>query len=166
VFTVRNALATDVPVILAMLRESASEQGFADALAVTEADLAADGFGTNPRFFVILAESEGVAAGMALYFFNYSTWGSRWGLYLEDLFVDRAFRKSGIAKALMGRLAQIAEAHGCGRFQWVVHGGNAAAVRLYESVGAEMLNEWRLMSLKGGAIRRLASSADASELLL
>jgi GNAT superfamily N-acetyltransferase len=158
---------TDVSTILDMLGESAIEQGFADALAVTKADLVADGFGPDPRFFVILAESDGIAAGMALYFFNYSTWGSRSGLYLEDLFVARAFRKSGIARRLMIRLAQIADAHGCGRFQWVVHTDNAGALRLYESVGAKLLNEWKVMSLKEEAIRRLASSDDGSgELLL
>ena len=157
---VRDARAEDVPTIHAMLRESAFDQGFEDAVAVTEAQLLVDGFGLNPRFYALIAELDGSPAGMALYFFNYSTWGSRDGLYLEDLYVGSTFRKRGVARALMIRLAQIAVARGCGRFQWVVHGGNASAVRMYESVGAEMLMEWRLMSLKREAIARLAASAD------
>jgi GNAT superfamily N-acetyltransferase len=157
---IRDARVEEVPVILEMLQESAEEQGFPESLAVTEADLAADGFGAAPRFYVSIAEVDGVPAGMALYFFNYSTWGSRDGLYLEDLYVDRAFRKRGVARALMVRLAQIAQARGCGRFQWVVHAANASAVRMYESIGAEMLTDWRLMSLKGDGIARLAAGRD------
>lgn len=153
----RDARVEDVPVILAMLRDSAAEQGFPDSLAVTEADLAADGFGPTQRFHVLLAELDGRPAGMALYFFNYSTWGSRMGLYLEDLYVDSSFRKRGVARALLVGLARIAIEHQCGRFQWVVHAANTAAVKLYESTGAEALVEWQLMSLKGEAIARLAA---------
>jgi GNAT superfamily N-acetyltransferase len=157
---IREALVSDVPTVLAMLRESAFEQGFEDAVAVTEANLVEDGFGPAPRFYVLLADLDGLPAGMALYFFNYSTWGSRDGLYLEDLYVGSAFRRRGVGRALLARLAQVALARGCGRFQWVVQGGKANAVRMYEAAGAELLTEWRLMSLKGDAIARLAASSE------
>ena len=157
---IRDARVEDVPAILAMLRASALEQGFPDSLVVTEADLIADGFGPAPRFFVALAESDREAVAMALYFFNYSTWGSASGLYLEDLYVLPKFRGRGLARALMVRLACVAEARGCGRFQWVVHSGNAGAIRFYASVGAEILNDWRLMSLKGDTITRLANTSE------
>ena len=141
-----------------MLRNSAVDQGFPDELAVTETDLREDGFGDHPRFRAILAEWDSTPAGMALFFFNYSTWGSRSGLYLEDLYVRPEFRGRRIARSLLIRLAQIAVEEGCGRFQWVVHSQNANAVSLYESMGAQSLREWTLMSIKGDGIRRLAAS--------
>lgn len=141
-----------------MLRSSAIDQGFPDELAVTETDLREDGFGERPRFRAILAEWDGDRAGMALFFFNYSTWGSRRGLYLEDLYVLREFRGRRIGRSLLVRLAQIAVKEGCGRFQWVVHSENAGAIRVYESIGAQSLREWTLMSIKGDAIHRLATS--------
>lgn len=139
-----------------MLLWSAIEQGFGDELAVSEADLLEDGFGPEPRFRAVIAEEGSAAAGMALFFVNYSTWGSRKGLYLEDIYVLPEHRKKGIAKALLVHLARIAISEGCGRFQWVVHCENTRAVRLYESLGALRLREWTLMSVKGEAIRKLA----------
>ena len=124
---VRAAQMADVPELLAMLHESASSQGFPDEVVVTEADLREDGFGPLPRFKALMADEDGQPAGMALYFFNYSTWGSRLGLYLEDLYVRPAFRRQGVAKQLLAALARLAVAEGCGRFQWVVHRGNAAS---------------------------------------
>ena len=154
----RDATADDVGSILDMLRASAADQGFADEVVVSERDLLEDGFGASPRFYVLLAEVSGVTAGMALYFFNYSTWGSRNGLYLEDLYVRPEYRGQRMGRRLLVRLAQIAEAAGCRRFQWVVHNANASAVRLYEAAGANTLREWSLMSIKGDAITRLATS--------
>jgi GNAT superfamily N-acetyltransferase len=146
---VRTAVVEDVPEILEMLRASAADQGFPDEVVVTEQDLREDGFGAAPpRFSVLIAEVDGRTAGMALHFFNYSTWGSRDGLYLEDLYVRPEFRRVGVARELMIALARIGHERGCGRFQWVVHSKNAAAVRFYESLGARMLEDWRLMSFK------------------
>lgn len=153
---IRSAVIEDVPLLLAMLQVSSADQGFAGEVAVNEDELREDGFGPRPRFTALMAEWQGVPAGMALYFFNYSTWGSRNGLYLEDLYVDARFRKKGIAKALMAHLARIAVREGCGRFQWVVHCHNANAVALYGALGANRLEEWRLMSLKGDAILQLS----------
>jgi GNAT superfamily N-acetyltransferase len=138
----------DVPEILDMLRASAADQGFPDEVVVTEEDLREGGFGAAPpRFYVLIAEVEGRVAGMALYFFTFSTWGSRDGLYVEDLYVRGEFRRFGLARQLMLELARIAQSRGCGRFQWTVHSKNTAAVRFYESVGARTLEDWRLMSL-------------------
>lgn len=156
--SLRDATTNDIGSILDMLKASAADQGFADEVAVSEQDLLEDGFGASPRFHVLLAEVDGFAAGMALYFFNYSTWGSRNGIYLEDLYVKSEYRGQRIGRKLLVRLAQIAEAAGCRRFQWVVHNANTSAVRLYESVGANTLREWSLMSIKGDAISRLATS--------
>lgn len=145
---IRPAEVTDVSLLYRFLYASASDQGFADALAVSEADLIKDGFGREPRFQALIAEVDGAPAGLALYFFTYSTWGSRNGLYLEDLYVAPEFRGRGVGRTLLERLEGEARARGCGRFQWVVHRHNAAARRLYEAFGASGLEDWLLMSRK------------------
>ena len=144
---VRFAVVEDVPQILEMLRASAADQGFPDEVIVTERDLREDGFtAAPPRFYALIAEADGRTAGMALYFVTYSTWGSRNVLYLEDLYVRREMRRFGVARELMLELQRIAVERGCGRLQWVVHSKNAAAVKFYESLGARILDDWRLMS--------------------
>jgi GNAT superfamily N-acetyltransferase len=145
VITLRPGGVDDVPAIVEMLHASGVEQEHPEQLAVTAESLRADGFGATPRFFTIIAEHDGVRAGLALYYFNYSTWIHRDGLYLEDLFVHRAHRRAGVASALMARLKAIAIEHGCGRFQWLVLHDNVPAIRFYESLGATMLPEWRVM---------------------
>ncbi len=142
----RPARIEDASLLLEMLRASATDQGFPDKVAVTEEDLRADGFGDAPLFHTLLAEAAGQPAGMALYFFNYSTWNSRLGLYLEDLYVEPAFRGKGVGLLLLTSLSEIARNHGCGRFQWLVHKENAAALRLYQKFGARAASDWLLMS--------------------
>ena len=142
---IRAATLSDVPVLFEMLRATAREQGNEGALCVDPVALQEDGFGPAPRFHALLAECEGRPAGMALYFFTYSTWTSRNGLYLEDLYVAPPFRRLGVARDLMGRLEAIAVGHGCGRLQWLVLRDNASAMRFYEALGATALPEWQVM---------------------
>lgn len=153
---IRPAGIGDVPAMYAMLRASADEQSSLDHLCVDEAALREDGFGASKRFDAIIAEADGAAAGLALYFFTYSTWTSRNGLYLEDLFVAPAARRRGVARALMKRLAAIAVEHGCGRLQWVVRRDNIAARRFSESIGAVTLDDWPLMWMTGASLQSLA----------
>ena len=120
------------------------------------AALLRDGFGEQPRFYLMVAESNGRLVGVALYFFNYSTWVSTKGLYLEDLYVAPAFRRRGVARDLMRRLARIAQQEGCGRFQWMVLRANQPAIRFYESLDAKLLEDWRLMQMYADGIHRLA----------
>ena len=94
--SIRPATVDDVPVMLEMLQESAAAQGFPDAVCVTESELREDGFGPNPRFSALIAEQDGTAAALAVYFFTWSTWVSRNGLHLEDLYVRSAFRRLGL----------------------------------------------------------------------
>lgn len=147
---IRAARADDVPAMFEMLVASAAEQGHAQDLCVDVESLREDGFGASPRFQALLAECDGRTAGLALYFFTYSTWTSRNGLYLEDLYARPECRRLGVARALMERLRAIAVAQGCGRFEWVVQRDNAAAIRFYESLGAMALSSWRLMGQRGG----------------
>jgi GNAT superfamily N-acetyltransferase len=145
---IRPARADDAPLVLEMLRATAVEQGNEHELCVDLAAVREDGFGPAPRFQTLIAESDGRPAGLAVYFFNYSTWISRNGLYLEDLYVRPEFRRKGVAKALMARLQTIAQEHECGRIQWLVLRHNAAAVKLYESLGAHAMPEWQLMIIR------------------
>jgi GNAT superfamily N-acetyltransferase len=147
---IRTAVVADVPVLLEMLRATAREQGNEDALCVDTAALREDGFGSAPRFQALIAERDGQPAGIALYFFTYSTWTSRDGLYLEDLYVAPAFRRLGVARDLMRRLEAIAVERGCGRFQWLVLRDNAPAIRFYEAEGAKALPAWQVMLKRPG----------------
>ena len=155
---IRPAEAPDVPVILLLIRGLAEYERAPDAVTATEADLLRDGFGARPLFHVVLAEWDGAAVGYAFYFFNYSTWEGRPGLYLEDLFVVPEFRGWGIGKALLVHLAKIAVEKGCSRYQWQVLDWNEPAIRFYESMGASLLREWLTVRVKGQDLERLATA--------
>lgn len=137
----RTATRLDVPVMHAMLVQSAVAQGGEAELCISPADLMEDGFSSNPRFQCLIAECDGHIAGLALYFFIYSTWTSRNGLYLEDLYVAPQFRRHGVARALMAELAAIAQHAGCRYMRWLVLRRNASAIRFYESIGAPVVEE-------------------------
>ena len=154
--SIREAVPSDVPEILALIRDLAVFEKEPDAAIATEEDLLRDGFGPEPYFRCIMAEWDGAIAGFALYFFQYSTWEGRPALYLEDLFVREAFRKRGIGVALFQRLAQIALERRCTRFQWECLDWNQPALDFYESTGATVLREWLNLRVTGDALRRLA----------
>jgi GNAT superfamily N-acetyltransferase len=145
---VRSAEPSDVSAVLEMLRLSAEEQGFPESLVADEQNLLEDGFGSQPRFSCMLAEIDGAIAGMALYFFIYSTWISRKNLYLEDLFVRPEYRGRGVGRTLMSHLITLAQNEGCRRMVWMVHDANERAIRFYESLGAVALRDWIVMVVK------------------
>lgn len=117
--------------------------------------LARDLFGDRPAAEALLAERDGRAVGFALYFTSYSSFMTRPGLYLEDLFVVEQHRGTGIGRALMRRIAAIAAERGYARFEWSVLDWNARAIRFYETLGAEILPDWRICRVTGEALRRL-----------
>ncbi len=160
---IRPAIAEDVPQILAFIRALAIYEREPDAVMATEADLLRDGFGPGAIFYCLIAEQDGAPAGFALYFFNYSTWLGRPGLYLEDLFVLPEFRERGIGKALLQRVAAIAVERGCPRLQWEVLDWNTPAIDFYRSMGADFLDEWRNVRVTGEALQRLAGVAKVGE---
>ena len=153
---IRPATPTDVPQILAFIRELAEYEREPNAVLATEADLLRDGFGTTPRFQCVIAETENEAAGFALYFTSYSTWRGHHGIRLEDLYVTPEKRGQGIGKALLRHLARIAVDQGCPRLEWDVLAWNAPAIAVYESIGAQILTEWRIMRLSGDSLTALA----------
>jgi GNAT superfamily N-acetyltransferase len=155
---IRDAAASDVPVVLRLIRALAEYERAPGAVTATEEDLLRDGFGDRKLFHVVLAEWDGAAVGFAFYFFNYSTWQGRSGLYLEDLFVVPEFRGWGIGKALLVHLARIALEKGCGRYQWQVLDWNEPAIRFYESVGAQVLKEWLTVRVEGENLAGLAGA--------
>jgi GNAT superfamily N-acetyltransferase len=123
----------------------------------TAADFEATLFGADPAAEVLLAVEDGRAVGLALYFRNYSTFLGRPGIYLEDLFVEPAWRGRGLGKALLKAVARTAVQRGCGRFEWAVLDWNAPAIRFYESLGARPLRDWTVFRVTGEALEKLGS---------
>ena len=159
--TIRPATRTDVGVILAFIRALAVYERAPDAVKATEDDLLRDGFGDSPYFFCLIAEEDGVPAGFAFYFFDYSTWLGRPGIYLEDIFVHPEFRGFGIGKALLQKVAAIAVEKGCLRLKWQVLDWNTPAIDFYRAMGAEFMDTWRNVRVSGEALERLAEPIPA-----
>ncbi len=160
--TIRRATPADVPQILEFIRALAEYERAPDAVVATEEGLLRDGFGPQPFYHCLIAEHEGRAAGFALFFFNYSTWQGRPGIYLEDLFVYPELRGLGIGKALLQQVAVFALEKGCRRLQWEVLDWNTPAIDFYRAMGAEFLDEWRNVRVEGEAVERLARAAEAA----
>ena len=154
--TIRTATPADIPLILTFIRALALYERAPEAVIATEADLLRDGFGSNPFYFCLIAEHEGQPAGFAFYFFDYSTWLGRPGIYLEDLFVHPEFRGLGIGKALLKQVAAIALEKNCARLKWSVLDWNTPAIDFYRAMGAEFMDEWTNVRISGEALDRLA----------
>lgn len=154
--TIRPAIAADVPLILSLIRGLAEYERAPEAVIATEEDLLRDGFGPNPFYFCLIAEHKGRPAGFAFYFFDYSTWIGRPGIYLEDLFVYPELRGLGIGKALLKQVAAIAVEKGCARLKWSVLDWNTPAIDFYRAMGGELMDEWTNVRIQGEALERLA----------
>lgn len=154
--TIRRATERDIPVILEFIRELADYERAPQEAVATPDDLRRHGFSADPRFFVELAEWSGESAAFALWFFNYSTWQGKPGLYLEDLYVRPRFRRKGIGTALLSHLARVAVEKGCGRYQWQVLDWNTPAIEFYQSLGATIMKQWCTMRMSGEALHHLA----------
>lgn len=157
--TIRKATENDVPLIKQFIRDLAEYEREPQAAVATEADLLRDGFGAEPKYRCLIADWNGQPAAFAFFFYNYSTWQGRPGLYLEDLFVKPEFRGKGIGKGLLLHLAGIAVAENCGRFQWQVLDWNTPAIDFYKSLGASVMQEWLTMRVDGEALLQMAKLA-------
>lgn len=158
-FSLRPAQPGDLPTVLELIRALAEYEKLADEVVATEARLGQALFpaaGAKPDAYCLIAEADGVPAGFALYFFNFSTFLARPGLYLEDLFVKPEFRGHGLGKALLLHLAKLANARGCGRMEWSVLDWNQPAIDFYEALGAERMKAWQICRLTGASLTQYA----------
>ena len=156
--TLRPATPADAATVCELVRELAAyEKASADDVSASTAAFAASlAPDASPRLGCLLAEVDGVAAGVAVFFPAFSTWRAGWGLYLEDLFVRPAYRGQGIGLALFRAVAAEAVARGAERLEWIVLDWNELALGFYRSLGAEALDEWTKMRLTGDALAALA----------
>ncbi len=157
--TLREATPADIPTIARFVRALAEYEKLAHEARGTDADFHAAIFGTPQRAGCLIAEIGGEPAGMALYHWTFSTFLARHGRWLEDLWVEPAFRRRGIAKALFARLAKDTLAEGGGRLAWNVLDWNAPAIATYDAMGADTLKEWITRRLAGDALATLAQEA-------
>src|ERR1700736_5735606 len=158
-FTIRPAMADDVPIILELIRALATYERAPNEVTATEKGLMEILFGEKPAAEVLLAFEKDRPVGFAVFFHNFSTWLGRPGLYLEDLFVRPEDRGKGYGRALLIHLAKIARERGCGRMEWAVLDWNEPAIEFYRKLGAKPMDEWTVFRLMGDEI---ASLADAS----
>ncbi|MBD2429455.1 GNAT family N-acetyltransferase [Phormidium sp. FACHB-1136] len=151
--TLRPAIPADVPTLVALIQALAEYEKLSHEVTGRPEDLARHLFGERPYAEAVLAELDGTTVGMALYFFNFSTFLMQPGLYLEDLFVLPDYRRRGVGQALFKYLGQLALERGCGRFEWSVLDWNTPAIEFYQRMGAEIKPEWQLCRLTGEALQ-------------
>jgi len=154
---VRPARPDDAPLVLRFIRALADYERLLHECEATEDDVRRDLFGANPRAFCDIAELDGAPVGFALWFYNYSTFRGRHGIWLEDLFVVPEARGAGAGKALLKRLAGRCRDQGLGRLEWAVLDWNEPSIAFYDSLGATALDDWTTRRLTGEALERLAS---------
>ncbi|MBS0442117.1 MAG: GNAT family N-acetyltransferase [Proteobacteria bacterium] len=156
-FLLRAAEPRDVNAIVGLIRELAEFEKLSHLLQVTPETLHPHLFGQRPVVEAQVAQLGGEVVGFALFFTNFSTFLSKPGLYLEDLYVRPALRGRGIGEALLSRLAAIAVERGYGRFEWSVLDWNSNAIRFYEKMGATVLPDWRICRITGDALQRFGA---------
>jgi GNAT superfamily N-acetyltransferase len=156
---IRSARPDDVPAVLSLIRALARYEKLEHEVIGTEEDLREHLFGAHPRAEVALVEDGGDVAAFALFFHNYSTFLCKPGLYLEDLFVLPEHRRRGYGRALLAHLAKLAVERGCGRFEWAVLDWNEPAIAFYRSLGANLLDDWRIFRVTGEALGKLAGTS-------
>jgi GNAT superfamily N-acetyltransferase len=154
---IRAATQADAAAVYSFIRDLAEYERLIDDVDATPANIDEALFGPNPRVFCDIAEWAGAPAGFALWFYNFSTFRGRHGIYLEDLFVRPAYRGKGIGKALILNLAQRAVRENCARVEWSVLDWNEPSIKFYESLGAIAMEEWTIYRLTGSALKKLGS---------
>jgi GNAT superfamily N-acetyltransferase len=153
---IRRARPDEAGLVLSLVRELAEYEKLSHEVEATEAMIGEALFGSTVRLFCDIAEWNGDVAGFAVWFVNFSTFSGRSGIYLEDLFVRPAQRGKGIGRALLSHLAKQCVANGWSRLQWAVLDWNTPSIEFYQSLGAEMLDEWTVCKVAGPALTALA----------
>ena len=160
--SIEEASPADIHAIRTMVRDLAEYEGLVHTLAMTE-EMRFDAlFGPNPAARALMARFDRETAGFAVYYYTFSTFNGRRGMWLEDLYVKRSFRRRGIGSSLLRRVAAIAHKERCGRLEWSALHWNEPAIRLYGRAGAEQLSEWDLYRLEGDEIATAARTVKPS----
>jgi GNAT superfamily N-acetyltransferase len=162
-FEIRAARVEDVPIILQLIRDLATYERAPDEVTATEEQLVDVLFGERPTAEVLLAFGRESPVGFAVYFYNFSTWLGRPGLYLEDLFINPDKRGKGYGRALLVELAKIARDRECGRLEWAVLDWNEPAIKFYRALGAKPMHEWTVFRLTRDGIARLADAGRVNQ---
>lgn len=163
---IRPARPGDAGTVIAFIRKLAEYEGLLDEVEASEAQLNAVLFSAHPRVFADIAEWNGVPAGFTLWFYNFSTFRGRHGIYLEDIFVEPGLRGRGIGKALLSNLARRCLDEGLGRLEWWVLDWNEATIDFYLALGAKAMDDWTVFRLTGEALERLGSDRDDDGVLI
>jgi GNAT superfamily N-acetyltransferase len=156
---VRDTIRSDVPAILGFVRALAVYERLEHEVVATEADIERELFGPSPKVFCQLAEVDGKPAGFALWYYTFSTFQGRHGIWLEDLFVNPQMRGHGVGKALLTDLARRCVREGLGRYEWAVLDWNQPSIDFYVSQGAVFMDDWRRCRVTGEALARLGRAA-------
>ena len=162
-FIIRPARVEDVPVILQLIRDLATYERAPNDVTATEEQLVEVLFGERPAAEVLLAFEGQWPVGFAVFFYNFSTWLGRPGLYLEDLFVKPEKRGKGYGRALLVELAKIAQDRECGRMEWAVLDWNEPAIKFYRVLGAKPMDEWTVFRLTRDGIAKVANSGQVDQ---
>lgn len=157
--TIRPATAGDLPLFAQFIRDLAEYERLAHEVRFDEAVLGDRLFGARPYAEVLIGEIDGEPQGFALFFHNFSTFEGKPGVYLEDLFVRPEARGTGLGKALLSALAQIAIERDCARLEWSVLDWNDPAIQFYKKLGARPMDEWTIFRVDGDALSTLATDA-------
>lgn len=157
--SIRPAQPSDIAHIHSMIVELAVFEKLEHMVVATEELLHEGLFGARPACEAIVGEAGGEVVCFALFFHNFSTFLTKKGLYLEDLYVRQAHRGKGYGKEMLKKLAEIAVERHCGRFEWSVLDWNAPAINFYKTMGAEILPDWRICRVTGDALTALAAPA-------
>jgi len=154
---IREAKVEDVPSILQLIKDLALYEKAPHEVFVTEEQLQTALFGSDPKVFAHVVDIDSRVVGIAIWFLNYSTWMGTHGIYLEDLYVDPAFRGQGWGLKLLKTLASICVDRGYSRFQWWVLDWNSPSIEFYKSQGAVAMDEWTVYRVSGDALKKLGS---------
>src|ERR1700756_4432044 len=157
--TIRRARKGEVGLIFSLICELADYEKLLHEVEATEQMIDTALFGAHPRLFCEIAEWNGEPVGFAVWFFDFSTFSGRSGVYLEDLFVRPAHRSKGIGKALLAHLARLCVANGWARLQWSVLDWNTPSIDFYKSLGAVLMDEWTVCRLSGPPLTALAGGS-------
>jgi GNAT superfamily N-acetyltransferase len=155
-FEIRKAGKKEVPLILHFIKKLADYEKLSHEVTATEAQLERYLFGKEKVAEVVFGYFRGDPVGFALYFFNFSTFLAKPGIYLEDLYVLEEHRGKGFGKVLLAYLAKVAVEKGCGRLEWAVLDWNEPSIEFYESLGAKLMKEWIVNRLTGRDLEALA----------